>query len=225
MNIKRITTSIALGIATLALSTTFAFADNNFGGNELRKSACANIVGSPVIKVEQKVKNDADSGVAGNAWAMDNYKREIVVYKTTTANTYCAIVKYDGKVVTFAGASPQNTGTVAAGIRGDMDGGYRATITGTLLASPLWKIHGNVGTFDYACDANFNCPGRVSWLGQYFNSGYGFDYAWWGWKYTTKRNGTWVNASTGNSGDITGVLTSSKDKENDNHEDGERNDD
>ena len=145
--------------------------------------------------------------MAGNYWALDTYERQIKVYQTTTAGNYCALVRYDGKFVTFAVASPQNTGTVGAGVKGEMEGGYRGIITGSLKASPLWTTHGNVGVFDYACDILGNCPGRVSWLAQYFDAGYGFDYGWWGWEYKTENNGSWINAVTGNSGDITGIFT------------------
>jgi len=200
-----------------------AYADNSFGGAELQKSKCPTTVGAPIISVEQQVKNDADSGVGGNYWALDQYQRKIVVYKTTTANTYCAVVKYDGGFVTFAGASPNNTGTVAAGIEGDMNGGYRGIITGTLKSTPTWKTHGDVGKFDYACDVLGNCPGRVSWLAQYFNTGYGFDYAWWGWKYVTEHNGSWINAVTGNVGDITGTLVAENNGDHDNHDNHEQN--
>lgn len=222
---KLISTLSFVSVILGSLLAPAALADNSFGKGELQKSACLNTVGAPVINVEQKVKNDADSAVGGNAWAMDNYKREIVVYKTTTANTYCAIVRYEGGFVTLAGASPNGTGTVAAGIKGEMNGGYRATVTGTLLSSPSWKTKGSVGTFDYACDASFNCPGRVSWLGQYFDSSFGFDYAWWGWQYKTARNGSWINAASGNSGDITGTAVAKDHGDHDGHDDHEENDD
>ncbi len=217
---KRIISFLSI-LIVFALSSSSAFADSDFALRELARSACPNAVGSPIINVEQKVINDADSGVGGNYWALDHYQRNIVVYKTKTANTYCAIVKYGGNFVTFAGASPNNTGTVGAGIEGDMKGGYRGLVTGTLKASPSWKTHGNVGKFDYACDALGNCPGRVSWLAQYFDPGFGFDYSWWGWKYTTDHNGTWINKMDGNIGDITGLApkdNGNNDKNDNNHE-------
>ncbi len=225
---KLISTLSFVSVILGSLLAPAALADNSFGANELKKSACANTVGAPVINVEQQVKNDADSAVGGNAWAMDHYKREIVVYKTTAANTYCAIVKYEGGFVTLAGASPQNTGTVGAGIKGAMSGGYRSTLfTGTLKSNPSKPTHGSIGTYDYACDTSFNCPGVVNWRTLYFDNISGFDLAWWGWQYKTAKNGSWINAVTGNVGDITGVLTTGKDKDdkNDNHQDGEQADD
>ena len=46
------------------------------------------------------------------------------------------------------------------------------------------------------------CPGLVDWTAQYFSSTSGYDLAWWGWEYRAGRHGTWVNALSGNSGDI-----------------------
>lgn len=169
--------------------------------SELTAKQC-NAVGRPIVDVEQKVINDADSG-NGGYWAMDKYKRSIKVYNTATEGTYCATVAYDGNFVSFAGASPNNTGTIPAGIKGEMEGGYRSTpFTGTLLLSPLWPLHGNVGTTDYNCDNLGNCPGIVNWRDKYFVSTSGFDLAWWGWIYKAGNHGTWINAISGAAGDI-----------------------
>jgi hypothetical protein len=42
----------------------------------------------------------------------------------------------------------------------------------------------------------------IACRGQYFEPGYGFSFDFWGWIYRAGRDGTWVNASTGSSGDI-----------------------
>lgn len=186
---------------------------------ELTRSACVGVVGEPIVNVEHKVVNDADSGFGGY-WAYDTYKRLIKVYKTITPDSYCALVTYEGKFVTFAGRSPNNTGTVGDGIKGEMKGGYRATFNGKLKAVPLKPTHGNLGTFDYQCDKTGNCPGVVNWRGFYFDNVTGFDQPWWGWRYSTERNGSWINASTGSLGDITGVRSQGpKDVENEGHDD------
>ncbi|HEY6042341.1 MAG TPA: hypothetical protein VIX58_09430, partial [Anaerolineae bacterium] len=90
--------------------------------------------------------------------------------------------------------------------------GYRTTVfTGTLNPNPAKPVKGQIGTFDYGClptdtGGHDTCPGLFSWVGTYFTSTSGFDQAWWGWIYSTDYNGTWVNAISGNLGDITGVL-------------------
>ncbi len=193
-----------LGVAAVAVLAlpAFAFAaePSIHGNSDLR---CANTVGSPVVNVTVKVKNDADSGVAGNYWGMDALERHITVWQTTTAGTYCATVRDEGSFQAIAGQkSPGGTGVLSGKERGEIRGGYTATITGSLLATPAWKTRGEIGTIDYRCDASGNCPGYVSWTGQYFTAGYGFDQPWWGWTYRGGKFGTWVNAVTGNSGDI-----------------------
>lgn len=178
--------------------------------NELSKSSCGKDLGEPVINVTQKVQNDADSGQAGNFWAFDYYTRHIIVWATPTENTYCAIITYKGNFYTVPGQiGPGNTPTGALinsstnqPVYGDMSGGRRATIVGTLLMSPVWPTHGSVGTTNYKCDISGNCLGVISWPGQYFNSGYSNNDDWWGWKYTAGSHGTWINAVTGNSGNI-----------------------
>jgi len=174
----------------------------NFG-KQLNAAQC-NASGKMVINVVQHITNDADSGVAGNAWAFDDFNRTIQVWQAG-ANTFCAVVKYQGSFSTLAGISPGGTSTVAAGVKGTIQGGYQSTqFTGTLKSNPAYSTRGSIGDFNYACDTSFNCPGSVDWTAVYFDSTAGFDFAWWGWIYHGGDNGTWVNASTGNSGDITG---------------------
>ena len=171
-------------------------------GQHLNARAC-DASGPPVINVMVKVRNDADSGEAGNFWAFDDYNKQIQVFPQADG-TYCAIVRSTGgKFDAQAGqTSPGGGNTLSGNDDGTFEGGYMATIDGTLLANPAWRTHGNVGTVDYACDLAGNCPGVVSWLGQYFARGYSFEYQWWGWIYHAGRNGTWVNSIDGNAGDI-----------------------
>lgn len=173
----------------------------NFG-SQINAAQC-NAGGKLVINISQHITQDADSGFAG-AWAFDDNHRTIQVWQTGT-NTFCAVVKYQGSFTTIAGPSPQNTGTVGAGVTGTFEGGYQSTVfTGTLNPNPAYKTRGNIGDFNYACDTNFNCPGYVDWTAVYFTSTSGFDLAWWGWVYHGGNNGSWVNAISGSSGDITG---------------------
>ncbi len=206
-NMKKIILGISLfSLVLLALVfySTAAFAgedDNNDNFNaktELKKSKCINAVGKPVIKVTQKVRNDIDSGFAGNYWAFDYYKRYIEVW-STGGNTYCAIVKYDGEFYAVPGqVGPGNNPSGAlidSPVHGDMDGGRRASISGTLLSSPSWPTSGSVGTTNYQCNIiTNNCPGLISWPGQYFSPGFTYNDDWWGWQYKKDGHGTWTNA-------------------------------
>lgn len=190
-------------VVSMATSPVFALPEFHFG-KQLSAKQCKTDDAKKIIDVTQKILNDVDSGVAGNNWAFDNFERQIQVWKLSD-NTFCAITHYDGHFVTVAGPSPGGTNTVTAGIKGDIEGGYRTTLfTGTLLSSPTKPTHGDIGVFDYQCDISGTCPGFVDWTTLYFSSTSGFDLAWWGWQYHAGKHGSWINAIDGNSGDITG---------------------
>jgi hypothetical protein len=195
---KRTITIALLTVALLVGFTTPAAA--SFGGDLATNLSPAQCGGTLVISAFEGVRNDADSGFA-SYWAFDNYVRNINVWRGADG-TYCAIVGYAGTFTSVAGPSPMGTGTVAAGVRGVMYGGYRTTrFTATPLATPLWPTRGYVGTVDYQCDLSGNCPGRIDWASQYF-AGADFGLAWWGWEYRAGTHGTWINAIGGSSGDI-----------------------
>lgn len=198
------------GFLSLLLTSSLALAAPHVHlnwGSQINQSQCPS--GPLVINVTQKVLNDVDSGICGNNWAFDDFVRQIKVVQTGS-NLFCATVKYEGHFTTIAGSSPGGSSACSStalgdGVTGTFEGGYISTIFGgTLLSSPAARTKGNIGTFDYNCDENGNCPGYVSWTTLYFSSTSGFDYAWWGWVYHAGNNGSWVNAVTGNSGDITG---------------------
>lgn len=185
----------------LASPAAFAAPDRLNFGAQLNAALC-NPGGKLVINVVQRVINDADSAVGGTYWAMDDLSRQIQVWQTGD-NTFCATVRYQGSWVTLGGPSPQNGTILNAGITGTMEGGYTAPITGTLKTNPAASTRGNIGTLDLRCDSNGNCLGAAFWADLYFDPGFSFDQPFWGWIYHGGSNGTWVNASTGNSGDIT----------------------
>jgi len=194
--------AVALVLGLLAASGTLAAPGPQLNfGQQLNSSQCGS--GKPVINVVEKVLNDADSAVGGTYWALDNVTRQIQVWQTGP-DTFCATVQYEGSFTTFAGNSPSGLSTVSADITGTIHGGYTATFEGTLSNPDGTATHGNIGTVDYQCDPNGNCPGYVDWVGMYFPGYSNFAQPWWGWIYRTPHNGTWVNASSGNSGDITG---------------------
>lgn len=171
-------------------------------GSQVNPSMCSGKVGSPVINITEKITNDIDSGFFGN-WAFDNNNRQIQVWKTDASeNSYCAVVRYEGKFSAPEGApSPQTGVTLTNDVNGTFQGGYRATFEGTL--APEVKTKGSIGTIDYACEAldSTGCN-RVNWLSEYFPGYSGFTYGWWGWIYHGGSHGTWINSSIGSFGDI-----------------------
>ena len=183
------------------ISPTLASSERLNWGTEVNPGECAK-TGKPVVNVVQNVVNDVDSGLGGY-WAFDSYTRHIQLWKSTTQGEYCADVRYTGRFDGQAGqTSPGAGGTLDGNEDGAFEGGYRATITGSLDTTPGWSSRGNIGNFDYTCDLSGSCPGYVSWVTQYFDPGYAFSYDFWGWIYHGGNNGTWVNADSGNSGDI-----------------------
>jgi len=203
MNIKFFLVGVVASAVMLSAMAVPAFAAPHTlnWGTEVNASECEK-VGKPVINVVQSVVNDVDSGLGGY-WAFDNYTKHIQVWRATTLGEYCAVVKYAGQFDAQAGqTSPGAGGSLDGDEDGTFEGGYRATVTGTLLNTPSWVTRGSVGKFDYACNLSANCSGYVSWIAQYFEPGYVFDYDWWGWIYHAGNNGSWVNSIDGNSGDI-----------------------
>lgn len=172
-----------------------------------------------VVDVSFKLVNDFDSAVGGNAWANDTINRNLDIWNTS-GNNYCAIVSDNGSIVTFNGPSPNGTGNVDAGIKGNMDGGYRTVaFTGAFAGNALYKTHGNLGTFDLACSPStapgYTCDGTHPNFGNYFSDvdANSVGLAWWGWEYNTCQNGSWINSIDANFGDITGNAPTGRDKD------------
>ena len=203
---KGVLTTIGLMSLLLLISVSAYSAPNENldWGAQLHAGSSSCPQGTLVINVVQKIINDDDSGVAGNAWASDDIVRQIQVVQTG-ASAFCATVSYQGNFTTHVGPSPSGVSSVGDGIVGTFEGGYTSTeFTATLLPTPNVRKKGSIGTYDYACDGDFHCPGAVDWTTLYFSGISGFDLSWWGWVYHAGNNGSWTNAITGNSGDITG---------------------
>ena len=166
----------------------------------------------PVIDVTEKIIHDADSGIAGDNWAFDTITRHIRVWNMGGAN-YCGVVADDAEFHAVAGQiSPAATGILTGDEHGDFNGGYVTVVFSDTLnvKDPSnWPLKGKVnhgGPVDYMCDISGNCPGYIDWLTKYF-TGASFNtvgLADWGWKYVAadRRDGVWINANSGNSGDI-----------------------
>lgn len=197
-----------LSLSALILSSALLFntlkgskASNELQSNKEVAVKKCDTSGSPVINVTQKVVKTVDSGEGGNNWAFDNVNRQMKVY-IQSENTFCVLMDNEGQFDSQAGQkSPGNTGVLTGTEDGTFKGGYRAIVTGSLLASPTLKTNGNIGTVNYNCDLGGSCPGYFNWVEKYFSPGYIFSYEWWGWQYKYKNN-VWVNSSDGNSGDI-----------------------
>ncbi len=160
--------------------------------------------GELVVNAIEKVVNSVDSGEGGNNWAFINYNKSIQVWAQEDG-TFCVRVIYLGRFQGVAGQISPGAGGILSGTeKGSFEGGYWATVTGTLKSAPGWTTNGLAANTDHQCAISGICPGAVSWLEQYFEPGYGFVQTWWGWTYHGGKNGSWVNSVDGNSGDILG---------------------
>ncbi len=199
---KKMACLIAVVVSCLALvGAAYATPGDKFPWGSKNNPASA---GPPagaklVLNINLQLSDDPDSGTMGNNWAVDDFNQHVQVWQTGP-DTFYVDVRYVGTFVTVAGpspgaayAAPGSPVTVAAGIEGNMEGGYQATITGSLKPNPSSKPKGNYGQYEYS-----TYPG---WLDVFFNVS-NFDQYYWGWQYHTPQNGTWINASTGNVGDI-----------------------
>lgn len=195
--------AITVGVLSILFVNQQSSASRDDSHKEVSRKSC-DAQGAPIINVEQNINNDADSGEAGNYWAFDTIERHIQVWQVSDGK-YCATVDYEGRFRAIAGQrSPGNTGVLTGSEKGTFEGGYRADITGALLTSPALPKKGSLGTTDYQCDVNGNCPGAFDWTTKYFNTsaaGFTFSMPWWGWTYRNDDK-VWVNAISGNSGDI-----------------------
>lgn len=201
-NIFLIAAAVTVVVPALVVSGAAAAKNNKLSaGQEITPARCDE-AGKLVVNVKENIVNTVDSGEAGNNWAFDTMNRQIQV-RDNGDGTFCVVMRNEGKFDAQAGQTSPGAGGVLTGDEdGTYRGGYRATITGTLKTTPVWRTNGSVGTTDYQCDISGTCPGYVNWAGQYFEPGYGFTYDWWGWIYTAGGYGSWLNSSDGNSGDI-----------------------
>lgn len=207
MNIKKLLISTSAGILMLGVVAFPAFAAP-VGVNihkEAKQNSC-DVKGAPLVNVDYKVINDYDSNTAGTAWANDTIHRTLKIWKLVDGS-YCGQVADDADFVTFASTSPNGTGTVGAGIKGEFNGGYTALLPSDSAFAPTISTHGNLGVKDYACTGAYTCPGAFDWASAYFSNKTDNDLnlSWWGWKYHTAHNGSMVQSSIdGYIGDITG---------------------
>jgi hypothetical protein len=181
-------------------------------GKALNAAQCEPGNNKMVLNIVYQVTNDADSGFGG-FWALDNYTKHIQAFDLG-GGYFCVIAKYDGSFVTAAGPSPAGgTGTVGAGVTGTMEGGYQGLISNATFNPGTKRTKGNVGSYDYGCTVtngsiNATCGSTFDWVAAYFSGAtttFEYDGTFqWGWIYHGGDNGTWVNANSGSTGDITG---------------------
>jgi hypothetical protein len=216
-------------LATIAVVAGFLFmsgqtiagpANNLNWGYQLNASETACPSGDKVLNVVRKVINSLDSGTGANDngfvwWAYIDYVQQIQVIETEPG-VFCATVKSQGSFESVGGDGPgcvenSNCGTpegrLESGVVGTFQGGMTLSFEGTFNPGSM-RTRGSIGTLDHNCDASTaqGCdgPGFSAWLDEYFTGVSNKSYDWWGWVYHAGNNGSWVNKTDGNEGNITG---------------------
>lgn len=162
--------------------------------------------GDPILTISYQVINDEDSGAVPTTWALDNFARTVTVWATNTTGTYVANVADIGTFCTYAGAHSPQTGTpITYDGCGTMVGGEDISFTASSgpssTASPGPQNYGGTKADIIAGVEN---QVKYSWLNAYFTGASVVTEDPWGWTYTLTAgaNPQWVNAATGNGGDI-----------------------
>jgi len=107
-----------------------------------------------VVNAYLTYRNGADFGADGHVWALDAARESIKIWQIGT-NTYCVMRQDTGTFTTFAGVSPEGTGTVSGGVTGRWYGELVAVIHGTF--APTVATSGFVGDFDRQCQQDGTC--------------------------------------------------------------------
>lgn len=189
-------------------------------GQELHASDDACPSGKKILNVTRKIVNAVDSGTGINQygvvwWADSKYNQNIQVVETAP-DTFCATVTSKGKFTSVGGNSPGCSSTATctnpaqdqldAGVMGTFEGGLINTFTGTFDPGDM-RTRGSIGTLDGDCNAatagGCLAPVFSAWRSEFFTDVDDSSLSWWGWVYHAGKNGTWVNSSDGNEGDIT----------------------
>jgi hypothetical protein len=144
-------------------------------------------------------RNSADYGADGHVWALDAARESLQIWQVGT-NTYC-LKRHDiGTFTTFAGVSPEGTGTVRGGVTGRWDGEIVALIHGTF--APTIATTGFVGDFDGQCQQDGTCLGTLLNARPYFSSIDSVEYLVFGATFEAGACGVWRQTISGDTGDI-----------------------
>jgi hypothetical protein len=155
--------------------------------------------GPLVVNAYATYRNSADVGDDGHVWALDAARLSIQIWQVGT-NTYCVKQQHIGTFTTFAGVSPEGTGTVSGGVTGRWNGQIVALIHGTF--APKVATSGFVGDFDGQCQQDGTCLGTLPNVRLYFSSIASAQLFVFGATFEGGTCGVWRQSIDGNTGDI-----------------------
>jgi hypothetical protein len=134
-------------------------------------------------------------------WALDAGTRFIRIW-SLGGNASCLRIHDIGNFTTFAGVSPEGTGTVPGGLTGT----FQVTVYDRLygIFAPTAPTTGFLGNFDIQCQHDGTCGGSIPSIhGFYFPAGYRYlDYGAFNATYDGGTCGRWTQTNSGDFGDI-----------------------
>ncbi len=152
-----------------------------------------------VVNMYLTFENSADSGADGHIWALDAGTRSIRVWRLG-GDAYCVQGHDVGTSTTFAGLSPEGTGTVRAGVTASFDGTWYERIYGTF--APTVATTGFIGNFDLQCGQDGTCAGNWPQWSLYFSSIHFSEDGAFAFTADAGACGTWFQSTSGDTGDI-----------------------
>lgn len=199
LQMKRLVAVLSAVVAVLALSGVGVWAP---AGAADQPPLCAPQVKGQVADVTEHVRNLADLGVDGHVWALTEDDIRIQIWRVGTHH-FCVRRDFHGTFRSFAGVSPNLTGTVSAGVTGTENGTDWAVFTGTW--APRVRTSGLVGDVDLGCTQDGACAAHrgVGYL--FFADDFQalhvrqYDFV-----YDAGAQGVWHESSDASQGDITG---------------------
>ena len=146
-------------------------------------------------------ENSSDTGPDGHVWALDAGTRFIRIWRLG-GDAYCLQIHDVGTFTTFAGLSPEGTGTVRAGVTGTFDATAYLRLYGKF--APTVPTTGFLGNFDAQCQQDGTCAGDILHIGpSYFPTGFqNVDPGAFAITYDGGACGTWSQSNSGDTGDI-----------------------
>ena len=152
-----------------------------------------------VVNAYGTYRNSADYGADGHVWALDAARESIQIWQIGT-NDYCLKRQDIGTFTTFAGVSPEGTGTVSGGVTGRWYGEIVAVIHGTF--APTVATSGFVGDFDRQCQQDGTCLLPEFGARKYISNITSADFLTFSATFAGGACGVWRQSIDGNTGDI-----------------------
>ena len=184
---------VATAILTLVAASSLAAGSTAPAAADV-KSTCVGAK-EKVVDVTRTIRNVPDFGVDGHIWALDSFEDRLRIWRVGT-NRYCVRRDLDGGFETFAGPSPNLTGTVDEGVTG--------TFKGTVMFTNVAEFQPQVPVYA-GCSQDGSCTARVpSVVDLYFPGGpITFRFFWREAVFDGGPNGTFIQNADGTFGDIT----------------------